>query len=175
MPRIANRSSPRNRRVGLGLTAMLAAVMWHAASRQFTGGMIDLVVFAPPGAALGVAATWSAHAFVPDRFTWRRGLVGATVGGVVVSPLIAFLVAFTAAWDPASFQFVFNVGAWLALAGGLGVGAAGWVVAWMRGRLRVPRELRGGRSKREPSGEMPDARRVFHPTRHPRWSRYSVR
>jgi hypothetical protein len=115
--------------------------MWHSASKQFTGGVLDLVVFAPPGAALGLAAVWSAHAFTPNRFTWRRGLIGAAVGGIVVSPLIAFLVAFAAAWDPASFQFVFNVGAWLAIAGGIGVGGAGrvgsWVGRWWRARARA--------------------------------------
>jgi hypothetical protein len=121
--------------------AAAAVVMWHAASTQFTGGVVDLVVFAPPGAALGLASVWSGHVFTPSHFTWRRGLIGAVVGGVVVSPLIAFLVAFAAAWDPASFQFVFNVGAWVALAGGLGVGAAGrfltWVRRWRRARARA--------------------------------------
>ena len=118
-----------------------AVVMWRAASKQFTGGVIDLVVFAPPGAALGLASVWSAHAFTPSHFTWRRGLVGVLVGGVVVSPLIAFLVAFAATWDPASFQFVFNVGAWVAIAGGITAGAASraltWVGWWRRARARA--------------------------------------
>lgn len=138
---LTTRLRARRRHFWVAGATIAAVVMWRAASKQFTGGVIDLVVFAPPGAALGLAAVWSAHAFSASRFSWRRGLTGALVGGVVVSPLIAFLVAFTAAWDPASFQFVFNVGAWLALAGGLGVGAAGRVLTsirrWRRSRARA--------------------------------------
>jgi hypothetical protein len=136
------------RALSLAGATVLSVVMWHAASKQFTGGVVDLVVFAPPGAALGLAAMWSAYAFRPSRFTWRRGLIGAAVGGVVVSPLIAFLVAFAAAWDPASFQFVFNVGAWLALAGGIGVGAAGRLVAWVRRRWRAHARAAGKETSR---------------------------
>ena len=96
--------------------------------------MLDLIVFVPPGMSLALMATWSAHSFAPDRFTWRRGLFAALVGGAGVSPLIAALVAFAATWDPASFQFVFNVGAWVALASGLATGAANWALD----RLRQP-------------------------------------
>ena len=53
-------------------------------------------------------------------------------------PADAALVAFAAAWDPASFQFVFNLGAWMALAGGLTTGTAGWVFD----RLRQARRAR---------------------------------
>ena len=79
------------------------------------------------------------HVFVPDRFTWHRGALGALIGGVVVSPLVAFLVAFSAAWDRGSFQFVFNAGAWLAIAGGLGAGMVGRVAAWYREAVRERR------------------------------------
>jgi hypothetical protein len=106
--------------------------MWRAAAPQLTGGFVDLVMFVPPGTALGVAAVWSAHAFAPERFSWNRGLVGAAVGGVVFSPLIAFLVAFAAAWDRPSFPLVFIVGALIAIGGGLAVGAVGWVTSWVR-------------------------------------------
>ena len=42
--------------------------------------MLDLIVFVPPGMSLALMATWSAHSFAPDRFTWRRGLFAALVG-----------------------------------------------------------------------------------------------
>jgi hypothetical protein len=105
--------------------------MWRAAALQLTGGVFDLVMFVPPGTALGVAAVWSAHAFVPERFSWNRGLVGALVGGVVASPLVAFLVAFAAAWDRPSFPLVYIVGALLAIGGGLAAGLLGWLTSWV--------------------------------------------
>jgi hypothetical protein len=128
------------RRLGTWCGVVLAGVLWRAAAPQFTSGLLDLVVFVPPGLALGLAATWSAHVFVPERFTWHRGLVGALVGGLVVSPLIAFLVTFSAAWDRASFPIVYIVGALIAVAGGLAVGTAGWVTRWARPR-RFQRKL----------------------------------
>ena len=114
---------------------VLAAVMWYAAARQLTGGLLDVAVFAPPGAALGVTGTWGAHVLAPKRFTWRRALIGVVAGGMIVGPIIAFLVAFTAAWNPAAFHFVFSAGAWVALAGGLAVGGIVWIVTKIGKRL----------------------------------------
>ena len=114
-----------------GCGAVLAGGMWRAATLQLTGGLVDLVVFVPPGTALGVAAVWSAHTFVPERFSWNRGLVGALVGGVFASPLIAFLVTFAAAWDRPSFPLVYIVGALLAIGGGLAAGSLGWLTSWV--------------------------------------------
>src|SRR5688500_11819198 len=111
MPRPVTSNRIRAGYVAIGCGVIVTAAAWRVASAQFTSGVLDLIVFVAPGAALGLMATWSAHVFAPRRFTWRRGLLGALVGGVGVSPLIAALVAFAAAWDPASFQFVFNVGA----------------------------------------------------------------
>ena len=120
------------RRLATACAVLLGSVMWRAAAPRFTGGLLDLVVFVPPGVVLGLAAMWSAHVFVPERFTWYRALVGALVGGLVVSPLIAFLVAFSAAWDRPSFAIVDIVGALLALAGGLAVGTVVRVTSWVR-------------------------------------------
>ena len=125
--------------IRVGGVALFTGVTWYIAAGQFTGGIFDLSVFAPPGAALGLAAVWAAHAFAPHRFTWQRGLAGALVGGVIVGPFVAFLVAFSAAWDPASFQFVFNVGAWLAFAVGLGVGGVTWMSRWIAAMRRASR------------------------------------
>jgi hypothetical protein len=118
----------RHKRIAIWCAVLFAGVFWRAAAPQFTGGLVDLVVFVPPGAALGVTAVWSAHVFTPENYTWRRGFVGAVIGGLVVSPLIAFLVAFAAAWDLALFQFVLNLGALLAVAGGFGAAAVCWMV-----------------------------------------------
>src|SRR5688572_30310358 len=163
MPQDCGWIKRHRRHTGVVGAALIAAVMWHAASKQFTGGLLDLVVFAPPGAALGLVSTWSAYAFAPNRFTWRRGLIGVLVGGVVVSPLIAFLVAFAAAWDPASSQFVFNVGAWVALAGGFGAGGSAWVVEWVR-EWRRSRAISGGHAT---PLSTPDVRDGFRPTPRP--------
>jgi hypothetical protein len=169
MPRDYRWIKRHRRRIGFVGAALAATVMWHAASKQFTGGLLDLVVFAPPGAALGLVSTWSAHAFAPNRFTWRRGLIGALAGGVVVSPLIALLVAFAAAWDPASSQFVFNVGAWVALAGGFGAGGSAWVVEWVR-EWRRSRPTSGGHAA---PLATPDVRDGFRPTPRPQAPPYT--
>jgi hypothetical protein len=148
--------------IGVACLVGVAAFMWHSAASQFTAGFLDLVYFVPPSAVLALSATWMAHMFVPSRFTWQRGMVGAFVGGLFGTPLVAFLVAFSAAWDRASFQFVFNLGAWLALVGGLCVGAAGefrrWVRAWRKSRRTMPDASHGNR---------PTARRL-----RPRYSRH---
>lgn len=136
---------------------LLAGVMWRAAAPQFTGGFFDLVVFVPSGAALGIAAVWSAHGFMPERFTWHRGLVGGVVGGLVISPLIAFLVAFAAAWDRPSFPLVFIVGALLAMGGGLAGGGVLWVVNWVR--------------QRRFHGKIEEARHAFQAIRNHRGAR----
>jgi hypothetical protein len=148
-PVASNRARPRHIAIGCGV--IVAAAMWRAASAQFSNGMLDLVVFAPPAAALGLTATWGAHVFAPRRFTWQRGLLGVLVGGVGVSPLIAALVAFSAAWDPASFQFVFNVGAWVALAGGLTTGTVNWALY----RLRQAWRARHAHSSQPTSARLP--------------------
>ena len=120
-----------NRWLWVGCGGLLAGGMWRAAALQLSGGLVDLVVFVPPGTVLGVAAVWSAHAFVPERFSWNRGLVGALIGGVVASPLIAFLVTFAAAWDRPSFPLVYIIGALLAIGGGLAAGSVGWLTRWV--------------------------------------------
>jgi hypothetical protein len=57
MRRDCRRIERRRRRVGVVVAALAAAVMWRVASKQFTGGLGDLVVFAAPGAALGLVST----------------------------------------------------------------------------------------------------------------------
>jgi hypothetical protein len=66
----------RRRPLRIAVVVIVAAAMWYAASARFTGGLLDLAVFMPPSATLGLMAIWSAHAFTPSRFTWRRGLIG---------------------------------------------------------------------------------------------------
>jgi hypothetical protein len=120
------------RRLGMVCLALLAWVMWSAAAMQLNNGLLDVMVFVPPSATLGVAAVWTAHAFAPARFSWHRAFIGALVSSALGSPLIAFLVAFSAAWDRVSFPFVFTLGALLAIALGLVVSALGWATEWVR-------------------------------------------
>lgn len=168
MSRFSHRTRVHLRRVAILGVVVVSGVMWRAASQQFTGGVLDLVVFVPPSAALGLMAVWSAHTFRPSRFTWRRGLIGAVVGGLVVSPLIATLVAFAAVWDPASFQFVFNVGAWVALAAGFSIGGVFWTVNWLKRRTKHWRRDRSSRARiQEPQSHEPQWHepRSHHPSR----------
>lgn len=120
----------RSRYIRRAAVGGAAVGMWHMAAQQLSGGIVDVAVFAPPAAVLGLAATWAAHIFAPHRFTWRRGLAGALTTALLFSPLTAAAVTFAAAWDPASFLVLFSVGAWFALASGLAVGAGTAVVRW---------------------------------------------
>jgi hypothetical protein len=111
--------------------------MWHVTAQRLSGGFVDIAAFAPPAAVLGLAATWTAHAYAPYRFTWRRGLIGALVAALLLSPLAVVLVTFAAAWNPASFLMLFTVGAWGALASGVVIGALTALVRWLaRSRRR---------------------------------------
>jgi hypothetical protein len=120
------------RRFGMVCLALLTWFMWSVAAMQLNNGLLDVAVFVPPSATLGVAAVWTAHAFAPARFSWHRAFIGALVGSALGSPLIAFLVALSAAWDRVSFPFVFTLGALLTIALGLVVGVLGWATHWVR-------------------------------------------
>lgn len=133
---ISRAARVRYRRIGTWGLVLLTGVMWNLAAVQLTNGYLDVVVFVPPSATLGVAAVWSAHTFTPQRFSWQRGFTGALISSALGSPLMAFLVAFSAAWDRVSFPLVFTIGALLAIASGLLIGLTGWAVravrAWRR-------------------------------------------
>lgn len=133
----------RSRYVRRAAVGGAAVGMWHVTAQQLSGGIVDVAAFAPPAAVLGLAATWAAHIFAPQRFTWRRGLAGALTAALLFSPLTAAAVTFAAAWDPASFLVLFTMGAWFALASGVTVGASAVagrrVSRWWRRRAASPR------------------------------------
>ena len=155
----------RSRSVRRGALLGAAGAMWYVAGRQLASGVVDVAMFAPPAAVLGLAATWAAHIYSPHRFTWRRGFDGALVSALLFSPLTAATVTFAAAWDPASFLVLFTVGAWVAVASGVAIGAATAMVRWI---ARVWRRRRGpsARQMRWASREAAPA------TVHPRWRRH---
>jgi hypothetical protein len=160
----ARRSAVRRRRLQYVAVGLAGGAMWYVASGQFTSGVFDLVIFAPPAAALGLAATWAGHVFVPERFTWRRGLAGALIGAVLGSPAMASLIAFSAAWNPQSFQFVFNVGAWVAFAIGSTLGAVTGGLGWVIRRRRRQAVVRDEGKVTRSLAEMPDANDGLTPT-----------
>lgn len=165
----------RTRLLRVVIAAAVVVAMWHFASVQFANGALDLLVFAPPAAVLGLSAVWAAHVFVPRRFTWRRGLAGVVVGALVLGPLGAFLVAFLAALQPASFLIVYSVGAWVALALGLVIGGVIAAVQWMTRRWRRRsgiRRMRVARLPRRALPRMPDAGSGIRPTPPGRQSQY---
>jgi hypothetical protein len=79
----ASRSAVLRRRLEWVAVGLAGGAMWWVGAGQFTSGVLDLVIFASPAAALGLAATWAGHAFVPERFTWHRGLAGAARGAIL--------------------------------------------------------------------------------------------
>ena len=56
---ISRAARVRYRRIGTWGLVLLTGVMWNLAAVQLTNGYLDVVVFVPPSATLGVAAVWS--------------------------------------------------------------------------------------------------------------------
>lgn len=158
----------RSRSVRRAALLGAAGAMWYVAGRQLASGVVDVAMFAPPAAVLGLAATWAAHIYSPHRFTWRRGLDGALVSALLFSPLTAATVTFAAAWDPASFLVLFTVGAWVAVASGVAAGAATatvrWIArVWRRRRGPAARQRRWASRDAAPAAVRPRWRRHLYP------------
>lgn len=84
---------------------------------------------------LGIAMAWASRASASTSWTWDDGLRAAAIGGVIMPPLIGFIIGWAGTFDGATVVITFTFGAWLSL--GLGFLAAG--VRALRGR-RAPTE-----------------------------------
>lgn len=101
------------------VAAFAAALAWYFGAAMLADGVLDLLIFAGPGALFGVGTGWLAHLFDQRQFTWRVGLWSALLGGIVLPPLLAALVAVGGLAVPGVILFLFVVGAWGALGLGL--------------------------------------------------------
>jgi hypothetical protein len=105
-----------------GRTAVIGVValsLWMAGSVPWGLAVQQLVVFAAPGALLGLGASWMSFAAQPARWTWHSGRSGALWGALVLPPFIAFLIALDGQARPHQLVIGFVRAAWLAFALGL--------------------------------------------------------
>lgn len=95
----------------------LCGSTWLAASWYLAAGPLDLLPFTAPGAIIGLAIGWLAHAFSQRSFSWRKGLWCSLTGAVALPPWIAAAVVIVGL-TTAGALVMFVLGAWVALAVG---------------------------------------------------------
>lgn len=95
--------------------AIALALYWSVASEPWGMRVHQLVVFAAPGAVLGLGGAWMAHASAPAKWTWRIGRNAALAGALLLPPILAFLVAVDGNARPHQLLAGFIRAAWLAL------------------------------------------------------------
>ena len=81
-------------------------------------------MFVAPGALLGLGAGWAAHGFTQPTWTWQRARRSAVLGGLLLPPALAFLVALDGNARPQRLLVGFVYAAWVALIGGAAVALA---------------------------------------------------
>src|SRR5688500_587833 len=96
--------------IAAGLTII---AIWTLASEPWGLAVYQLVVFAAPGALLGLGATWMAYASARSAFTWRVARNGALLGAALLPPVLAFLVALDGNARPHRLLAGFIRAAWL--------------------------------------------------------------
>jgi hypothetical protein len=138
----------------LALVVALSVALWLLASLPTGLALHQLVVFAAPGALLGLGASWAANASEPSRWTWQSGRWGVLWGALVLPPFIALLIALDGQARPHQLVIGFVRSAWLAFALGLAMAAARAVRSekrreQIRGRLEQPFPARPGEESLE--------------------------
>jgi hypothetical protein len=112
----------RGRHTARGLIFLAAlASIWLLSTEPWGLGVYQLLMFAAPGALLGLGASFAAHASSPRDWTWRRGRRAAFVGAITLPPVLAFLVAIDGNAQPQRLLVGFVYAAWVALIGGAAV------------------------------------------------------
>ena len=107
----------------LGFVAALSSA-WLLSTEPWGLGAYQLIMFMAPGALLGLGAGWAAHGFTPATWTWRRARRSAILGGLLLPPALAFLVALDGNARPQRLLVGFVYAAWAALIGGAAVALA---------------------------------------------------
>ena len=107
----------------LGFVAALSSV-WLLSTEPWGLGAYQLLMFVAPGALLGLGAGWAAHGFTQPTWTWQRARRSAVLGGLLLPPALAFLVALDGNARPQRLLVGFVYAAWVALIGGAAVALA---------------------------------------------------
>lgn len=106
--------------MGGGVLAALA--LWIVASEPWGMAVYQLIVFAGPGALMGVGASWMSYVSAQHEWTWTRARNAALAGALFAPPFLAFLIAVDGNARPQRLLAGFIRAAWLAF--GLGVAIA---------------------------------------------------
>lgn len=104
--------------VRIAVALASAASVWLLSTEPWGLGVYQLVVFAAPGALLGIGAAWAAHGYSQTQWTWRSARLAAMVGAITLPPVLAFLVALDGNARPERLLIGFVYAAWIALFGG---------------------------------------------------------
>lgn len=116
--------------IGGALAAVIVVVSWVHSGLLLGSSVLDLAAFVAPGAVLGLATTWAAYLFRPERFTWRAGYVGAAVGAVALPPYLGSVTVLSATAGGSALAAVF--GTWIALGVGFAAALAWRAIAQLR-------------------------------------------
>jgi peptidoglycan/LPS O-acetylase OafA/YrhL len=110
----------RRSRNAVRILILLAAVasVWLVSSEPWGLGVEQLLMFAAPGALLGLGASWAAHGSTQRQWTWKNSRRAALVGALALPPVLAFVVAWEGNARPQRLLVGFVYAAWLVLIGG---------------------------------------------------------
>ena len=123
------------------------AILWFGASVPWGLPILDVLPFAAPGALIGLATGWMAHAATRWQWTWNAAKRSALFGAAVIAPILVFYVGIQGNLHPERLIVGFVRAAWLAFA----IGAAWAGMLWVRRRrnARAARDVQptGGRNR----------------------------
>jgi hypothetical protein len=101
---------------------LAALALWIVASEPWGMAVYELIVFAAPGALMGMGASWMSYVSARHEWTWTRARNAALAGALLAPPFLAFLIAVDGNARPHRLLAGFIRAAWLAF--GLGVAIA---------------------------------------------------
>ena len=94
------------------------ASVWLVSSEPWGLGVEQLLMFAAPGALLGLGAAWAAHGSSQGQWNWKGARRAALIGAVTLPPVLAFVVAWDGNARPQRLLVGFVYAAWAVLIGG---------------------------------------------------------
>ena len=115
--------------------------LWWLMTAPSGFSILELTLFAAPGAVLALSAEWASNIFDPDRVTRRRMMRAAILGALILPPFIALGIAFLSAMTGAPVVVIFMFGAWAALGGGFAVALFEWLYKTSTTRSPAPVRL----------------------------------
>lgn len=120
--------TPRRAQFVLGAGAGLGVcALWLIASVPWGLPFWHVLPFAAPGALLGLATGWMAHAATQWTWTWHAARRSALFGALVLAPVLVFYIGIEGNLRAERLIAGFVRAAWMALACGAAWAGALWV------------------------------------------------